>query len=81
LVPKAVGIGNPGKKSSTAGNWISPPPPTIESKNPAMNAAPQRNKISILNHGRDGCPESSMPTIEKFNTGRDAYPFASMLAI
>jgi hypothetical protein len=43
-----------------------------------MNAAPQRNGISISNYGRDGCPESSMPKIQKLNTGRDAYPYASV---
>ena len=46
FVPKATGMERPGRQINTAGNWISPPPPTIESKKPAKNAATQRKRIS-----------------------------------
>ena len=56
FVPKATGMERPGRQINTAGNWISPPPPTIESKNPAQNAARHKNPISISNYGRDHYP-------------------------
>ena len=31
-----------GRKMNSAGSWISPPPPTMESTKPASNAATQR---------------------------------------
>jgi hypothetical protein len=37
-VPIIVGIENCGKKINNAGSWIIPPPPTIESTNPAEKA-------------------------------------------
>jgi hypothetical protein len=41
-VPSSVGIDVPGRKMSRAGNWIKPPPPTMESINPARKAKKQR---------------------------------------
>ncbi len=43
FVPKTSAVPDLGKPISKAGNWINPPPPAIESTNPAKNDAARRN--------------------------------------
>ena len=43
LVPRISGVEvSAGSPMTSAGNWMSPPPPTTESTQPAMNAASTR---------------------------------------
>jgi hypothetical protein len=44
LVPNTSAAGEFGKPISKAGSWTIPPPPAIESTNPARNEADRRNK-------------------------------------
>src|SRR5688572_3918819 len=37
-----------GRKTNNAGSWMSPPPPAIESTNPAKNAATDRIKTVVI---------------------------------
>jgi hypothetical protein len=44
FVPSTSAAGEFGKPISKAGSWTIPPPPAIESTNPARNEAERRNK-------------------------------------
>src|SRR5687767_12301311 len=54
LVPSNVAGGAPGNTAKSAGTRIKPPPPTIESTNPASSEAPVTTSISMpgLSHPR-----------------------------
>jgi hypothetical protein len=43
FVPNTSAVPDLGKPIKSAGNWISPPPPAIESTKPAKNEAAKRN--------------------------------------
>ena len=45
LVPKIVNTGVWGRLIKSAGNWINPSPPTMESINPAKKENPASSKI------------------------------------
>jgi hypothetical protein len=47
FVPRTSTVSNFGRPIRSAGNWISPPPPAMESIKPAQNAAQIRKTIVV----------------------------------
>jgi hypothetical protein len=47
FVPSTSTVSNFGKPISSAGRWIRPPPPAMESISPAQKAAHMRNTIVV----------------------------------